>query len=239
MASSSPRFRRSTPATSMLLALQLAHQRVHELVAPAHQHHEVAGDAAARPCARAARCRSGPWHGPRSAAPAARAAASARRRGAFDGRSCRSRPSRRADQRPELDPAGLVACGCAGGSPRPARRRRCAASSSPNTQSTASSTAGVERKETVRSTGTKSLLGDADAVRRTSRASPRACAGSARWKPKIDCLVSPTAKIVRSRSTAPSPTKNSSVRRRITSHWSGLVSCASSTSTWSMPPSSL
>ena len=39
----SPRSSRSTPATSMLLALQRSHQRDDEGVAPAHQHHEVAG----------------------------------------------------------------------------------------------------------------------------------------------------------------------------------------------------
>ena len=63
--------------------------------------------------------------------------------------------------------------------------------------------------------------------------------GSARWKLKIDCLASPTAKTVRICSRAPWPAKNSSASAATTPHCSGLVSCASSIRMWSMPPSSL
>ena len=45
--------------------------------------------------------------------------------------------------------------------------------------------------------------------------------------------------IVRLTARAPAPAKNSAVSRRMISHCFGLVSCASSISTWSMPRSSL
>ena len=107
MASSSPRFRRSTPATSTLLALQRAHQRIHELVAPAHQHHEVAGMqqlALARAPLLADQALG--VGGDQLRQPLVRRrqhAAPAPRR-----RSCRSRPSRRrpaATARPGRDPS--------------------------------------------------------------------------------------------------------------------------------------
>ena len=71
---------------------------------------------------------------------------------------------------------------------------------------------------------------------RWAAASARA---SAPWKLKIDCFSSPTANSVRGAARAPSPAKNSSASAAITDHWAGLVSCASSISRWSRPPSSL
>ena len=105
------------------LALQRAHQCVHELVAPAHQHHEVAGMQQLALARAALLADQAPWHGRRSGGPAARAAAPARPVG-------RSRSvvsisaSRRADQRPQLDPAGLVLAAGQVAHARPARRRR-------------------------------------------------------------------------------------------------------------------
>ena len=63
--------------------------------------------------------------------------------------------------------------------------------------------------------------------------------GAAPWNEKIDCFSSPTAKMVRWIARAPAPAKNSAVSSRMISHCFGLVSCASSISTWSMPWSSL
>ena len=131
----------------------------------------------------------------RSAGPAARAAAAGAPPAAFElGRVGLVLAG--ADQRPQLDPAGLRPCGWADGCTSPGSATPCAASSSPNTQSTASSTAGVERKETLRSTGTKLLSATRLRSANHSRIS-LSLRGSARWKPKIDCLMSPTANTVR------------------------------------------
>lgn len=63
-----------------------------------------------------------------------------------------------------------------------------------------------------------------------SRSGPR--------KEQIDCFVAHDEAVRRSRLLAPSPAVNSSASRSITRHWLGLVSCASSTRIWSIPPSS-
>ena len=106
----------------MPLALQLAHQRVDEGVAPAHQHHEVAGmqqlAAAAR---RSSPIRLSGMDG-RSAAPAARAAHRRRvARRAATGRSCRPRSARRATSGQSSTVPGLAVA--AGDDARHRRRR--------------------------------------------------------------------------------------------------------------------
>ena len=56
---------------------------------------------------------------------------------------------------------------------------------------------------------------------------------------RIDRLfLSPTTKMVRLMSRAPLPLVNSSASFSMTAHWVGLVSWASSTKIWSIPPSS-
>ncbi len=86
---------------------------------------------------------------------------------------------------------------------------------------------------------------------RTSARRPRTCLRSARrrrsnsrgaapWNEKIDCFSSPTANTVRfTPSRAPAPEVNSEMICATMSHCRGLVSCASSISTWSTPRSSL
>ena len=79
-----------------------------------------------------------------------------------------------------------------------------------NTVSTPSSTSVVERKESDSGFCTK-LRPASSAFRRKNRSISASISGAAPWKLKIDCLSSPTAKIVRSRSTAaPAPEKKSS-----------------------------
>ena len=64
--------------------------------------------------------------------------------------------------------------------------------------------------------------------------------GAAPWNEKIDCFSSPTANTVRiTPSRAPAPEVNSEMICATMSHCRGLVSCASSISTWSTPRSSL
>ena len=63
--------------------------------------------------------------------------------------------------------------------------------------------------------------------------------GAAPWNEKIDCFSSPTAKIVRLTVARARAGEELVGQRRMISHCFGLVSCASSISTWSMPRSSL
>ena len=70
--------------------------------------------------------------------------------------------------------------------------------------------------------------------------SPRILAGSAPWKPKIDCLRRrPRRSCAACRRARRARRRNPPVSARTISHCSGLVSCASSTSTWSIRRSSL
>ena len=63
--------------------------------------------------------------------------------------------------------------------------------------------------------------------------------GAAPWNEKIDCFSSPTANTVRCALARAPPGVNSETMVRTMLHCLGLVSCASSISTWSMPRSSL
>ena len=119
------------------------------------------------------------------------------------------------------------------------RRRPSAAGALANTGSTAASTGSVERNERLSGTSfqTGSIAHRLGAERRArSRRSgpdrrPGSCRSTAsRRRPRTGCGFC---------SLAPSPAKNSSARRSMIDHCSGLVSCASSTRMWSMPPSIL
>ena len=110
----------------------------------------------------------------------------------------------------------------------PSRVRSRLTSGSAKTSSTKPSTAAVERKDSVSATFSKARPTAAVFSVVRIRAWVNS-AGSARWKAKIDCLASPTAKSVRSCSCAPAPLKNSLLSASISRHCSGLVSCASST----------
>src|SRR3981081_2292588 len=195
------------------LALQGAYQRIHELVAPPHQHHEMAGmQQLAFTRALLAADQAFGMGGDQVGAACVRQ----RERAAWTFQVGRvDLGLGRTDQRPQLDPAGLVLAAGQMGHAAPPRRT-------------------PERSETLRSTGTNLC----SAMRLCSANHSRislSLRGSARWKPKIDCLVSPTANTVRLRSTAPWPAKNSSVRRRITSPWSGVVSSPPSPRPWPLP----
>ncbi len=110
-----------------------------------------------------------------------------------------------------------------------------AASDFKNTWSTRLRTDSVDRKEMFRPISANVFPAaetrPAMAVRIRENSS-----GAARWKLKIDCFSSPTAKTVRSISSlAPLPLKNSAHKVSMISHCSGLVSCASSIRMWSIP----
>ncbi len=112
------------------------------------------------------------------------------------------------------------------------------AAGSANTWSTKASTSGAERQLSNKDTRSNRAPAFSTIA---SNAWPSAAnrSGAAPWKLKIDCFSSPTANTVRSRRTAPAPTKNSPLRARRMSHWSGAVSWASSSRMCSRPPSSL
>ena len=93
---------------------------------------------------------------------------------------------------------------------------------------------GPERNEWRNGTYCKSRSIAAQSVAKVRRIASNS-RGAAPWNEKIDCFSSPTAKIVRLTARAPAPAKNSAVSSRTISHCFGLVSCASSISTWSMP----
>ncbi len=131
---------------------------------------------------------------------------------------------------------------------RSARWATCAAigSSAPNaawprsstTASTTSRIAGTERNERV-SSGSRQPSWASRARPRNTSCLSRKIVGSDPWKLKIACLKSPTTNSVRWTSRAPAPAKNSSVSAPTISHCASLVSCASSTSRWSIRLSSL
>ena len=147
---------------------------------------------------------------------------------------------RRLDHRPDDDPAGLVAprarCGSSGrGS---AARPRCAVSEA-KTASTASSTTGDRAEGEVELEVAPGEAGARGRGRRARAACARTTPARRPGRRRSTASRRRRRRACGPSSLAPSPAKNSSASARITCHWRGLVSCASSTRMWSRPRSSL
>ena len=99
------------------------------------------------------------------------------------------------------------------------------------------STPRAERNDWVSRTCAKASASRKGALE-ARRISSNIC-GAAPWNEKIDCFSSPTAKNVRRAALLPAPPRNRRPARSRIFHCAALVSCASSTRTWSTPGSSL